>query len=141
MPAYPHEVDEARDEGVQFRFQVVPVRFVGTDRLEGVELQEVRLEDADGSGRPRPVAVPGSEFVLPCDTAVRAIGQSPRNEFLAAIDGLELRGSALLVDPETGRTGNPFYYAGGDATNGGATAVEAVAHGKRAARAIAEALS
>jgi len=141
MPAYPHEVEEAREEGVQFRFQVVPVRFVGTDRLEGVELHEVRLADADGSGRPRPVPVEGSEFVLPCSAAIRAIGQQARNAFLEEIEGLETEWGIIRVDPETGRTANPHYYAGGDATNGGATAVEAVGHGKRAARAIHEALS
>jgi glutamate synthase (NADPH/NADH) small chain len=139
MPAYPHEVEEAKDEGVELVFQHLPVRFVGSRHLEGVELQSVRLEDADGSGRPRPVPVAGSEFVLPCSTAVRAIGQQPRNAFLEAIDGLELRKGIVAID-EDGRTSNPRYYAGGDATNGGATAVQAVAHGKRAALAMAAAV-
>jgi glutamate synthase (NADPH/NADH) small chain len=68
--------------------------------------------------------------------AVRAIGQSPRQPLFDAIGRLEIAGGKVVVDEHTGRTSNPRYYAGGDATNGGATAVQAVADGKRAARAI-----
>jgi glutamate synthase (NADPH/NADH) small chain len=136
MPAYPHEVAEARAEGVLFRWLAAPTRFVGTSRLEGLECVSMRLEDPDASGRRRPEPVPGSEFVLPCETAVQAIGQRPRSEFLAWIDGLELERGAIAVDPDTGRTANPKYFAAGDAVNGGATAVEAVRGAKAAARGI-----
>jgi glutamate synthase (NADPH/NADH) small chain len=71
---------------------------------------------------------------------VIAIGQQPRRDLLGWIDGLELAGSAIDVDPETGRTGNPNYYAAGDAVNGGSTVVEAVRGAKVAARAIHERL-
>jgi dihydropyrimidine dehydrogenase (NAD+) subunit PreT len=138
MPAYPHEVDEAREESVRFEWLVTPVRFVGTTQLEGVECLRMELGDADESGRRRPAPVPNSEFVVPADTAVKAIGQQPRSEFLGWIDGLELRHGLVQVDPETGRTGNPKFFAAGDATNGGATAVEAVRGAKLAARAIDE---
>ena len=62
--------------------------------------------------------------------------QRPRAEFLAWVDGLELDGGRIVVDPETGRTGNPKYFAAGDAVNGGATVVEAVRAAKVAARGI-----
>ena len=92
--------------------------------------------EPDESGRRRPLPVEGSEFQLLADTAVKAIGQQPRLEPAEWIDGLELDRGAVQVDPATGRTTNPKFFAGGDAVNGGASVVEAVRHGKRAAKAI-----
>jgi NADPH-dependent glutamate synthase beta subunit-like oxidoreductase len=136
MPAYAHEVEFARDEGVRFQWLTAPVRFLGTDRLEGVECISMRLGEPDASGRRRPEEVSGTEFVLPTETVVKAIGQQPRRELLSRIDGLELDGSLIRVDAGTGRTTNPKYFAAGDAVNGGATVVEAVRGAKLAARAI-----
>jgi glutamate synthase (NADPH/NADH) small chain len=135
MPAYPHEVEEARTEGVEIVRLTAPVRFVGGDRLEGVECVQMQLGFRDESGRRRPEPVPGSEHVLPADTAVAAIGQAPRADFLSWIDGLELDRGRIRVD-EDGRTGNPRYFAAGDAVSGGATVVAAVGGAKAAARAI-----
>ena len=126
MPAYPHEVAEALDEGVQIEWLTVPVRFIGCERLVAVECRRMRLGAPDASGRARPEEVPGTEFVLPATTVVKAIGQSPRAAFLSQIDGVELDHGLIKVDPMTGQTGNPRYFAAGDATNGGATVVEAV---------------
>jgi glutamate synthase (NADPH/NADH) small chain len=136
MPAYPHEVAEAREEGVEVVRLTAPVRFLGVHRLDGVECVRMRLGARDESGRRRPQPVPGSEHVIQADTAVKAIGQAPRSEFLSWIDGLELAHGRIAVDPETGRTGNPKYFAGGDAVSGGATVVEAVRGAKLAASAI-----
>src|SRR6266540_2835764 len=136
MPAYPHEVEEAREEGVQIRWLTAPVRFVGRTQLEAVECLEMRLGQPGPDGRRRPEPVAGSEFLLPCDTVVKAIGQQPRTEFLEWIDGLELERGLIKVDPDTGRTSNPKYFAAGDATNGGATVVKAVREAKIAARGI-----
>jgi dihydropyrimidine dehydrogenase (NAD+) subunit PreT len=136
MPAYPHEIEEAREEGVSFSWLTLPVRFLGQVWLEGVECLRMRLAEPDEGGRPRPEPVSGSEFVVPCDTVVKAIGQRPRAEFLSWVDGLELDHGLVRVDPETGRTTNPRYFAAGDATNGGATVVEAVHQAKIAARGI-----
>jgi glutamate synthase (NADPH/NADH) small chain len=127
MPAYPQEVLEAREEGVELRWLTAPTRFVGRRRLEGVECVRMRLSEPDASGRARPEPVPGSEHIIPADTAILAIGQEPRAEFADLIDGL---------DPETGRTAARRFYAAGDATNGGATVVEAVREGKIAARSV-----
>lgn len=136
MPAYALEVEEAKEEGVRFEWLTVPVRFTGYQRLNGVECRRAQLGESDASGRRRPVEVPGSEFVVPADTAVKAIGQQPRAEFLRWIEGLELDGGALRVDPVTGQTGNTKYFAAGDAINGGATVVEAVRGAKIAAAGI-----
>ena len=135
MPAYAHEVEEAREEGVKFLWLTLPVRFLGDTRLTGVECRRMELGPEDESGRRRPVEIPGSEFVLPVDTVVKAIGQQPRTELLSWIDGLELHRGLIAVD-EHGRTTNPRWFAAGDATNGGATVVEAVREAKLAARGV-----
>jgi dihydropyrimidine dehydrogenase (NAD+) subunit PreT len=136
MPAYPHEVVEAREEGVEFQFLSQPVRFLGDGRLDAVECRAMRLGEQGADGRPRPEPVPGSEFLLEADTVVKAIGQTPRRELLSWIGGIELPGGVLQVDPATGCTSNPKYFAAGDVTNGGATVVEAVREAKVAARGI-----
>jgi glutamate synthase (NADPH/NADH) small chain len=136
MPAYDHEVEEARDEGIAFHWLAAPIRFLGEHRLTGVECSLMQLGQPDESGRRRPKVVPGSEFTLPAETAIVAIGQQPRRDLLGWIDGLELDGGRISVDPETCRSGNPKYFAAGDAVSGGATVVEAVRGAKLAARAI-----
>ena len=81
MPAYDHEVELARREGVEIRFLTNPVAFVGDGYVEGVRCAEMRLGDPDESGRRRPEPIPGTEFIVPVDTVVKAIGQRPREEF------------------------------------------------------------
>ena len=135
MPAYVHEIDEAREEGVRFRFLAAPVSFVGRWYLKEVKCQQMALGEPDETGRRRPVPVEGSFFTLPAHTAVKAIGQQPRNVVAEWVDGLEFEHGRLVVD-ETGRTGNPKFFCGGDAINGGASVVEAVRDGKRAAQTI-----
>jgi glutamate synthase (NADPH/NADH) small chain len=136
MPAYPQEIAEAEEEGVDFEWLAVPVRLLGAERVEAVECRRAVLGDPDADGRRRPVEIDGSEFLVRADTVVKAIGQRPRTEFLSWIDGLELDGSAIEVDPATGQTGNPKFFAAGDACNGGATVVEAVRAAKAAARGV-----
>ena len=138
MPAYAHEVEEARREGVAFQFLTNPISFVGDRRLDAVECRMMRLGAPDESGRRRPEPVPGSEFLLSADTAVKAIGQRPRLELAQWVPGLAFENGALVIDPKTGRTGNPKFFAGGDVINGGASVVEAVRDAKRAARTIDE---
>ena len=125
MPAYPQEVELAREEGVELEWLTAPVRFVGDDRLEGVECISMRLGTPDAGGRARPEPVPGTERIVPADTAIVAIGQRGCPE----MDG-------ITVDAATGRTNLPGTYAAGDGVNGGATVVEAVREGKLAARTV-----
>jgi glutamate synthase (NADPH/NADH) small chain len=96
----------------------------------------MRLGQPDASGRASPVPEAGSEFLLPADTVVRAIGQEPRLEFLQWVQGLELRNGRPVVNPATGQTSNPQYFAGGDMLNGGGTVVAAVRAAKIAALGI-----
>jgi len=138
MPAYAHEVAEAEAEGVELAFLTDPVRMIGTHRVEAVECRLMRLGDVDDSGRRRPEPISGSEFTLLADTVVKAIGQQARSELANRIPGLVFRDGRLQVDPATGQTSNPRFFAGGDVANGGASVVEAVREGKRAAQAIDE---
>lgn len=140
MPAFPHEVAEAREEDVHFHWLANPVRFLGTTSLEGVECVEMALGAPDASGRHRPEPVPGSEFVIEADAAIKAIGQRPRTDMLSWVEGLRTERGRIAVDAPTGATGNPKFFAAGDAVSGGSMVVEAVAQAKRAARGVDAAL-
>ena len=136
MPAMPWEVEEAGDEGIEFLYLAAPVRIVGENgRVRGIECVRMQLGEPDASGRRRPEPVPGSEFFLPVDTVIAAIGQRPD---LSCLDGcaLETRWGNISVDPETFQTSMPGVFAGGDCVTGAATAVEAIGAGRRAALAI-----
>jgi dihydropyrimidine dehydrogenase (NAD+) subunit PreT len=136
MPAYAHEIEEALEEGIQIEWLTVPLGFVGSQALTGVECRRCRLGEPDESGRRRPEELPGTEFVLAADTVVKAIGQRNRTELFELIDGLELERGRPKIESETGQTTNPKYFAAGDVTNGGATVVEAVRAGKVAAAGV-----
>jgi glutamate synthase (NADPH/NADH) small chain len=140
MPAYPHEIEEAEEEGVRFQWLAAPVRFLGHHRLVAVECQSMELGEPDASGRRRPEPVAGSEFAIPAETAVKAIGQRGREELEELVEGMRLSRGRVEVDPATGRTASPKFFAGGDAVNGGSSAVQAVREAKLAARAIDEVL-
>jgi heterodisulfide reductase subunit A-like polyferredoxin len=138
MPAYDEEIADALDEGVELAYLTAPARLVGEDgRLAGVELISMELGEPDASGRRRPVPVAGSERLLEVDALISAIGQRPELGWLAEGRGLEAdRGARLVADPVSLQTGLPWVFAGGDSLTGPATAVEAIAHGKRAAESI-----
>src|SRR5207248_9140938 len=87
------------------------------------------------------VTVPGSEFVLPADMVVKALGQEPLLELLQALPGLRLDGGKLAVDRSTGATGAAKLFAGGDCIRGGGEIVDAVQDGKIAAAGINQLLT
>ena len=141
MPAFAYEYELAKADGVRFEWFAQPVRVVGRDGIaEGVEF--VRTE-ADGpasrGGKLRPVA--GSNFVLRADMIVKALGQEPLRDLLRALPGLKVEGNKVAADRETGATGVPKLFAGGDCIRGGGEIVDAVQDGKVAARGIQALLS
>jgi dihydropyrimidine dehydrogenase (NAD+) subunit PreT len=138
MPAYEFEVEEAEEEGVHFRWLAAPVRFVGDERLEAVECVAMTLGEPGPDGRRRPEPVPDGEFLVPAETAVKAIGQEARLELVEWLDRAEFSHGKLKVEPLSGRIAGTRFFAGGDVINGGASVVEAVRDGKRSARAIDE---
>ncbi len=138
MPAYDHEIEEAKAEGVDFQFLTNPTRFVGDDgQVRGVECVEMTLGEPDASGRPRPEPVADAEYVVEANTVVKAIGQRPWTDRLEAWNLDHDRG---WIETRRRRTNRPTVYAGGDCVNGGATVVEAVRDGRSAARRMHEAI-
>ncbi len=134
MPAFAHEIRAAKREGVKIIPQVAPLEFMGTETVTGVRCVRMRLGAPDASGRPRPEPIPGSEFVVEADTVVKAIGQKPHTDLFKAL-GVEMKGSIVQIDQDM-RTNVAGLFAGGDCINGGATVVQAVRDGRKAARAI-----
>jgi len=130
----------AKEEGVQFLFQTIPLRFIGEDgRVTGLECQRMALGEPDETGRRRPIPIPHSEFVIPCDTAAIAIGYNADPIIKDAAPGVRTnRWNLVEIDPETGMTTRPGVFAGGDNVNGADLVVTALADGRRAARAIDE---
>lgn len=136
MPAYEHEIELARKDGVDLVLQAQPVAIEGSTHVTGLRCVQTRLGEPGADGRRAFETVPGSEFTLAVDVVLRASGQEKRRGFLAGIPGLELdKGGRVIVD-ETGRTGNPKVFAGGDCVSGGKEVVNAVADGKKAALGI-----
>ncbi len=100
----------------------------------------MKLAEPDASGRARVEPIPGSEFTMYADTVIVAIGQKSHKHFIKSIDGLEYENNSVKVN-EHFQTTTPRYFAGGDCVNGGATVVEAVQHGKLAAKGISNFLA
>lgn len=136
MSAYEHEYDFAKKEGIEFLFLTQPVRvLIDSGSVIGLECLQIALGDRDASGRPSPQPVPGSEFVLPANQVVKAIGQEPPS--LAALLGVATIEGRIAVNAnyETSLAG---VYAGGDCirSSGSCSTVMAVEDGKLAARSI-----
>jgi glutamate synthase (NADPH/NADH) small chain len=136
------EIDHAEEEGVIFHFLAVPVALYGDadGNLTEMECIEMELGAPDESGRPRPVPKPNSNFRVPADTVVMAIGQAPNPTLQKAVPQLHTKRGKILVN-EAGETNLPRVYAGGDVVRGGSTVILAMKDGRAAAAAIDRALS
>jgi dihydropyrimidine dehydrogenase (NAD+) subunit PreT len=138
MSAFRFEYEQAKDEGVKFRWWAQPVAILpsqGQMGIAGLECVQVRA-DATGAFK----EVPGSRFTIPCDMVIPAIGQTPLIGFLHGCRGVKVENGRVVVDNATGQTSHPKYFAGGDCVNGGREVVDAVADGKRTALAVAKLL-
>lgn len=133
MPAEPIEVEEAMEEGVRFHFLTNPSRFVGTERVEALECVRMELGEPDSSGRRRPVAVAGSEHLLPVDSVVVAIGQKTDPQLVDSLGLGTTDWGTLCACPETQCSTEPGVFAAGDCVSGAATVVEAVGLARKAA--------
>jgi len=139
MPAESYEVDDADEEGVRFEFLVNPTRLVTeNNKITGVEVIKMELGEPDDSGRRRPQPVPGSEYVLPCDMVIPAIGQDPDLSYLEGNENniQQTRWSSIKTNGGTMMTDDDGVFAGGDCEYGAMTVVLAVGHGKRAGSVI-----
>ncbi len=159
MPAYAEEVEAAMEEGIILETLVSPVkiRYIEAAKSEGVRVETFvspikidarhghladircirnKLGEIDSSGRRKPVPIPGTEFTIPLDTLIVAIGERPDSDCLTPM-GLEVtKSGALRVDAQTLCANRPGVFAGGDLVTGPNTVVDAVAAGKKAAAVI-----
>jgi NADH-quinone oxidoreductase subunit F len=138
MPANPHEIVVALEEGIKITFLTSAVRILGENgKVAGMECIRNKLGKPDASGRKRPTPIEGSEFVVKSDAVLRAIGQEPDLSLLNGDPQLEInRRNRFVVDEKTLATNIPGFFAGGDAVLGPATVVQAIAAGHRAAVSI-----
>jgi homotetrameric NADPH-dependent glutamate synthase len=140
-PAREEEVRHALEEGIHFMELVSPTKILGENGwVTGVELVKMKLGEPDKSGRPRPEKIDGSEFTMELDTVVEAIGTRPNRLFLRTVPELKTTSRGIIeVDENLKNIGG--VYAGGDAISGGATVIQALGEGRKAAKAINEYLS
>ena len=136
MPARGEEIHHAEEEGVVFHLLTNPVRILtdARNRVTGMECLRMELGEPDASGRRRPVPVPGSEFIVPADTIIVAIGNQPNPLVPQTAPEIELgRRGTINADPATMMTSKPGVFAGGDIVSGAATVISAMGQGKQAA--------
>ncbi len=150
LPARKEEVEHAEEEGVKFEILRNPVEIIGynnqNDRrdpkngfVSGIKLRRCELGEPDERGRRRPIEIEGSEYVLPVDCVIMAIGTSPNPLIKNTTKGLEVnKHGGIIVEEGTGATSKKGVFAGGDAVTGAATVILAMGAGKTAAKAIDE---
>ena len=138
MPARAAEVEHAKEEGVAFEFLLTPKEVLTDEagRVSGLKFTRNELGEPDAKGRRRPVEIPGSEFVMPADTIIVAIGQRPNPIIAKTTPQLKTTERGVLEMDENGKTSLPGVYAGGDIIRGGATVLLAMKDGIEAAKRI-----
>ncbi len=139
LPAREEEVENAEEEGVIFNLLTLPIRLIGDERgwLKEMECLEMALGEPDESGRRRPVPVEGSNFLMPADAVVIAIGNSPNPLIPMTTPGLEIsRKGGIVTDPATAMTSKARVWAGGDIVRGAATVISAMGDARVAAASI-----
>lgn len=139
MPARAEEVENAEEEGVQFKLLTNPVRVLANDAgwVKAIECIKMELGEPDSSGRRRPVPVKESEFLIEIDQMIMAIGNLANPLVASTTPGLKVNNwGNIVADEETGQTSNEGVFAGGDIVTGAATVILAMGAGRKAAMAI-----
>ncbi|RJQ55595.1 MAG: NADPH-dependent glutamate synthase [Actinobacteria bacterium] len=143
LPARIEEVHHAEEEGIIFKLLTNPTKIEGNDEgwVTHIECLQMELGEPDESGRRRPVAVPGSEFLIECDTVIMAIGTGSNPLIPSTTPDLELNRWKYIVADENGKTSKEGVWAGGDIVTGAATVILAMGAGRLAASGISEYLA
>jgi len=138
MPAQAEEVRAALEEGIELHELVAPVQILSQEgRTSGIRCQRMALSEPDEKGRRKPVPVLGTEFDIPIDIVLIAIGEAPDPSFLPEGTSVGVAPwGGLLINPESLATGAPGVFAAGDVTYGPKSIIHAAAHGRQAARSI-----
>jgi glutamate synthase (NADPH/NADH) small chain len=140
-PARAEELEHAIEEGIQFQWLTLPVEILGSPDgwVTGMRCQEMELGEPDASGRRRPVAVAGSDFLIDVDTVIYALGTTANPIIAQTTPGLGTNEWGYIdIDESTGMTNVPGLFAGGDIVTGAATVILAMGAGKRAAQGMLE---
>jgi len=140
MPGSRAEVQNAKEEGIQFKFNLAPVEVVGDGKVEGIKVIQTRMGEPDENGRRRAEMVEGSETIIPCDAVIVAFGFQPNPpEWFKDYD-IEVNSWNGVVASDKSlypfQTTNPKIFAGGDMVRGSSLVVEAIAEGRSAAEGI-----
>lgn len=140
LPARKEEVEHAMEEGIIFDLLNNPVAVHGNEdgSVKAVECIQMELGEPDESGRRRPIAREGSNFIIDADCMIMAIGTSPNPLIRQTTEGLETNRKGCLIVDENEMTTKKGVYAGGDAVTGAATVISAMGAGKKAAAAMHE---
>ena len=140
LPARKEEVEHAVEEGIEFQLLNNPVRVIGDEngRVTGIELIRQELGEPDERGRRSPVPVEGSNWVLPCDAVIIAIGTSPNPLIRSTTPNLNTTRKGAIETDENGKTSREGIFCGGDAATGAATVILAMGAGKTGAKSIDE---
>ncbi|MGN0201445.1 MAG: NADPH-dependent glutamate synthase [Candidatus Cryptobacteroides sp.] len=140
LPARKEEVHHAKEEGIDFMMLTNPVEIIGDEKgwVKAIRCIRMELGEPDASGRRSPVPVPGSEFEIPTETVIMALGTSPNPLIVNTTSGLEATRRGGIQADEAGRTTREGIFAGGDAVTGAATVILAMGAGRKAAAAIDE---
>lgn len=143
MPARIEEIKRAVEEGIIFKILTLPVKYHANEEgwVSEAECIQMKLGEPDSSGRRRPVPLEGSNFRIPLDTVVVAIGNSPNPLIPHRTPDLKVEKWGGVIVTEDGLTSIPGVYAGGDIVRGAATVISAMGDGKQAAKAIHKLLS
>ncbi|WAG40992.1 NADPH-dependent glutamate synthase [Clostridium estertheticum] len=144
LPARVEEVHHAKEEGVIMDLLVNPIEILGDEKgnVIGMKCIRMQLGEPDASGRRRPIAIEGSEFIMDVNTVIMSLGTSPNPLIPLTTEGLDInKRKCIIAEDETGLTSKKNVYAGGDAVSGAATVILAMEAGKKAAKAIDEMLT
>jgi glutamate synthase (NADPH) small chain len=139
MPARKAEIHHAEEEGIELFLLTNPTKYLGDEngRLTGMECLRMELGEPDDSGRRRPVAVKGSEFIVDCDLCIVAVGSGANPLLTSETPDMQLnKWGNVVADPRTGKTTKKAVWAGGDIVTGAATVILAMGAGRDAANSI-----
>ena len=137
MPGSRAEVKNAKEEGVQFKFNLSPVEVIGDGKVEGIKVVQTKMGEPDENGRRRAEIVEGSEEIIPCDAVIVAFGFQPNPPEWFKDFNIELNNWNGVIASEDSlyqfQTSNPKVFAGGDMVRGSSLVVNAIAEGRKAA--------
>jgi glutamate synthase (NADPH) small chain len=138
MPARIEEVHHAEQEGIVFQMLTNPVEILGDEKgwVRAIRCVRMELGEPDASGRRRPVEVKGSEFDIPCQVVIEAVGVRANPLLTATTPDLKVDAKGYIRIDANGMTSKPGVFAGGDIARGAATVILAMGDGKNFAKGI-----